>query len=354
MNPKDPVIYGVYPGAPGSSLLAGKRNGNRFYSMEVKRNIGSSHILDGEKVSIRYPGQEKTCNKCHQVSSKCPGKALAKDCTSEKVLLSEFMELYWESISFKPETKDMNDVDDDPEEEEVSSKNKEESNPRTIIFDTSNINKYSGVVIKGIRKDSDQKELLQILQAAGLPSNFGIEDCQLIDRFEQTTIYIHDLKSETWLELVNNLHGKFEFGKKLSAYSLVEDTPTKSLKSDLNISNDSKEDVDPLNVQLPGSESKTKENNPAQPEENKEESNEDIDDPEQEESLNISPGILQNLVSRFWKNPKEVQSDDEYSEEDSYGDEKDPSDRFKRRHSSEKEEYQSVRPRKSKNLNKST
>ena len=60
VDTKTPVVYGVYPGAHGSSILAGKRNGNRTFSMLVKRNIGSSHVIDGEKVSIRYPGQIKT------------------------------------------------------------------------------------------------------------------------------------------------------------------------------------------------------------------------------------------------------------------------------------------------------
>ena len=74
---KQPVTYAVYPGAPGSSLLAGKRNGNRIYSMIVSRNIGSVHIIDGERVSIRYSGQRRTCNRCHQEGSKCPGMELA-------------------------------------------------------------------------------------------------------------------------------------------------------------------------------------------------------------------------------------------------------------------------------------
>ena len=94
VNSKQPVTYGVYPGAPGSSLLSGKRNGNRIYSMEVKKNIGSAHIIDGEKVSIRYPGQTKTCNKCHKQAHICPGKGMAKDCSSEKVLLSQHMITY--------------------------------------------------------------------------------------------------------------------------------------------------------------------------------------------------------------------------------------------------------------------
>ena len=64
VNTKLPVTYSTYPGAPGSSLLAGKRNGNRSYAMEVNKNIGSVHIIDGEKVSIKYQGQIKTYNKC--------------------------------------------------------------------------------------------------------------------------------------------------------------------------------------------------------------------------------------------------------------------------------------------------
>ena len=50
VDTKVPVIYGVYPGSSGSTLLAGKRNGNRIYSMEVTKNIGSTHFIDGEKV----------------------------------------------------------------------------------------------------------------------------------------------------------------------------------------------------------------------------------------------------------------------------------------------------------------
>ena len=50
VDAKSPVVYGTYPGERGSSILAGKRNGNRTYSMLVKRNIGSNHVIDGEKV----------------------------------------------------------------------------------------------------------------------------------------------------------------------------------------------------------------------------------------------------------------------------------------------------------------
>ena len=79
--------------------------------MEVKRNIGSAHIIDGEKVSVKYQGQIKTCNKCHQEATTCPGKSLARDCSSQKILLSEHMTSYWKSINFEPETREMNRLD---------------------------------------------------------------------------------------------------------------------------------------------------------------------------------------------------------------------------------------------------
>ena len=78
-----------------TSLLAGKRNGNRIYTMEVRKNLGSVHIIDGERVSIRYRGQRRTCNRCHKESHECPGKALAKDCTAPRVSRADFMLEYW-------------------------------------------------------------------------------------------------------------------------------------------------------------------------------------------------------------------------------------------------------------------
>ena len=75
----DKVIHHVYPGVSRSSLCAGKLNGNRTYMVEVTKPMGSYHIIDGEKVIVRYRGQAKTCAKCHKTESICPGKAMAKD-----------------------------------------------------------------------------------------------------------------------------------------------------------------------------------------------------------------------------------------------------------------------------------
>ena len=40
------ITHHIFPGDPGSSLLAGKLNGNRSYVMELKVPMGSYHIID--------------------------------------------------------------------------------------------------------------------------------------------------------------------------------------------------------------------------------------------------------------------------------------------------------------------
>ena len=79
VSKKDPVVYGVYPGAPGSTMLAGKHNGNRSYMVEVKRNLGNYHIIDGEKVTVRYRGQNKTCGRQGQIFFHLRDKNSRKD-----------------------------------------------------------------------------------------------------------------------------------------------------------------------------------------------------------------------------------------------------------------------------------
>ena len=234
VNIKQPVTYGVYPGVSGSSLLAGKRNGNRIYSMEVMRNIGSTHIIDGEKVSIRYPGQTKTCNKCHQQAHLCSGKGLAKDCSSDKILLSQHMIAYWKQINFNPETTDMNEVDDMENDEVVPvTVDQVKHKPKNVVDDSDMTKRYGGVVIKGYKKETDINDVVETLKEAGLPFDYDKADLHITEKFGKLTIYIHDLKSETCIEIINNLNDEAKSGNKLSVYSLVEDTPTKNLGKEL-------------------------------------------------------------------------------------------------------------------------
>ena len=54
------VLYSVHSSGP----LEGMRNGDRQYKVEINPlhapNLGSYHIIDGQKVNLRYPGQPQT------------------------------------------------------------------------------------------------------------------------------------------------------------------------------------------------------------------------------------------------------------------------------------------------------
>ena len=227
VNKKDPVVCGVYPGAPGSTMLAGKQNGNCSYMVEVKRNLGTYHIIDGEKVTVKYRGQTKTCAKCHQSQFVCPGKGLAKDCSADRVLLSEHMKNHWKSINFKPNTTEMHEVDV-PSDDEICQVSASEVKPAeaTVTEPAPGIlEKCTGVVIPGVKQDME--EFTKCSKNWGLPEEFGQEDLHFKENRKSKTVYIHDLKPEVCLKLIKNMHGKEFADKKLLAYTLVEDTPSK-------------------------------------------------------------------------------------------------------------------------------
>ena len=140
---------------------------------------------------------------------------------------------YWNQIDFKPETTDMNEVDIETDEEIAKTVDEVKNKPKIVQDTTELSNRYNGVVVKGFKKDSKLEEIVETLKEAGLPFDYDRDDFHIAERFEKLTIYIHDLKPETCIELINNLHGHEKLGRKLSIYSLVEDTPTKDLGNEL-------------------------------------------------------------------------------------------------------------------------
>ena len=85
----------------GEGPLKGVRNGDRSYKMEVKAdtNIGTYHAIDGQRVTLRYPGQMQTCARCFQTPITCKGGAIARRCEAaqgEKVEFSDFILRLWQ------------------------------------------------------------------------------------------------------------------------------------------------------------------------------------------------------------------------------------------------------------------
>ena len=97
------VVHGVFLDGP----LKGMKNGDRAYKVEVKPgvNIGSYHIIDCQKVTIRYAGQQPTCGRCHETPQKCRGRGIARKCDAEggtKIEFTDYILKLWETIGYTP------------------------------------------------------------------------------------------------------------------------------------------------------------------------------------------------------------------------------------------------------------
>ena len=218
VNLKDQVIHHVYPGRPGSSLLAGKLNGSRSYMVEITKSMGSFHIIDGEKVSIKYRGQIKSCARCHQLESQCPGKAIASECDAERVLLSTHMEEHWRAIGFKPDSGHSEDVDQiEPIVQVGSNKGKYKSDNLT--------NRYNAVIISGFQADTNIESVHKVLSDNGLPDSKTVSDLSRNDKNGKITIA--ELSPENCLLLIEKLHGKSFLDKKVFVTSIVSASPQK-------------------------------------------------------------------------------------------------------------------------------
>ena len=95
------IVYGIYSDGP----LSGFKNGDRSIKLELRPgiNIGSYHIIDGQKVSIRYPGQHQTCARCHKTAKDCMGNGMAKKCELAGGIKVDFIDYIlelWKQIGY--------------------------------------------------------------------------------------------------------------------------------------------------------------------------------------------------------------------------------------------------------------
>ena len=217
----DKVIHHVYPGAVGSSLCAGKLNGNRTYMVEITKPMGSYHIIDGEKVSVKYRGQDKTCARCHKTESNCPGKAKAKDCTSDRVLLSTHMQEHWGKVGYKPDTQELNDVDDFG----VQIGRKEPELPPHDSCRPDYSDKYNSVYINGFPKATEIKDIYDVLKDGGLPEDYGM--LQIKKNEKNGQLFIENIGSTICMSLTNHINGQKFFDNKVFVTPVVENSPKK-------------------------------------------------------------------------------------------------------------------------------
>ena len=222
VSPNAKVIHHVFPGETGSSLLAGKLNGNRSYMVELKLPMGSYHIIDGEKVSVRYSGQEWTCARCHQYKKDCPGAAIARDCTADRVLLSSHMQEHWQKVGYQPETDALGEVDETNDLDiQVGGKKKE----NFVIPESTLTSKYRSVIVKGFRAETTLESILEILLQQGLPVDYTSE--HIVQNKTTGSLTVENLKPEECLSLIENMNRRRFLNRTVYVTSVVGDSPVK-------------------------------------------------------------------------------------------------------------------------------
>ena len=160
------VVYGTF----GEGPLRGIKNGDRSYKIELQPsvNIGTYHVLDGQKVTVRYPGQQSTCARCHEIARNCKGGGMARRCDAaggNKVEFSQYIMDLWESIGYSPGEIEVAAVYDD-HGDDVEQQTGGSFTPVKVMSDP---DKFTGVSVKQFHKDTDPGDIVEFLINSGLP-----------------------------------------------------------------------------------------------------------------------------------------------------------------------------------------
>ena len=215
------VVYGVFPEGP----LKGMRNGDRSYKMEVKpsSSLGSYHVLDGQKVSVRYPGQQQTCARCLEAAQHCRGRGLAKKCEAEggpRADFSTYITNLWTKIGYSP-NKESSEHVQEKNEDQPASQDGGYFTPQKVFSDKE---KFTGVVVKNIPKEADHGEVVEYLVQSGLP-DFKREEITFTDGGQ---VYVRNLGNTECLAIIESIHLKRNFGRTLYCNGFVPLTPEKT------------------------------------------------------------------------------------------------------------------------------
>ena len=230
------VIYGVF----GEGPLRGFRNGDRSYKMEIQPslNLGTYHVLDGQKVTVRYSGQLQTCARCHETARTCRGKGMARRCEAaggQKVEFSDYILNLWKEIGYSPENVELADLDDDAELDSLIQQEGGKFTP--VKAPPIDPEKFAGVSLKTFPKDADHCEIVELLLVSGLPATKMDE----ILIKPNGVVIVKNLTSETCKSMISALHNQKHYGRNLFCNGIVPLTPEKL------------PDQDPLTISTAGS-----------------------------------------------------------------------------------------------------
>ena len=214
------VVHEVFATGP----LKGLKNGNRSYKMEIKpgENIGSYHVIDGQKVSLRYPGQQQTCGRCHQVARQCKGGGIARECEAKggaKVAFADYIMELWKKINYTPDNAEYgSDIfEEGVDDEQVGGVFTPAKAP------SRGEQKFTGVTITRFPKNTDPGKIMEFLCRSTLPE----EKKEEVLIKENGVVAIKNLTSEECDLLIEAIHGKTHFDRKLYCNGIIPFTPEK-------------------------------------------------------------------------------------------------------------------------------
>ena len=226
---KNYVIYDRYK----EGTFRGKCNGDRKYQVDFTQSnitMGTYHIIDGSRVRIHYPGNKKTCGRCHRTADQCRGDAVAKSCEENqgvRVELQDHMKCLWERVGFHPHNFQLNG---DGVNDAII---KESSNFSPIInrpeLTEDEKNKFNGIALKNFPKETKKVDIIELFKTNGLPEGFPQER---IVFGNHGNVEIRNLPAPTCQEIIKNIHfpesRKKYFGKPIYCRATRDLTPSKA------------------------------------------------------------------------------------------------------------------------------
>ena len=213
------MIYGVF----GDGPLKGLRNGDRSYKLELKPtlNLGTYHVIDGQKVTAKYPGQQQTCARCFGTPSTCPGKGMARRCELEngpRMDFTQYIYDLWNRIDYCPSNVDLDPVINEDHAIQDGGMFTPVKRP------DDNKEKFTGVSIKTFPKDTDHGDIVQFLIQSGLPETHKDN----INIKQNGAVMINNLAGSQCEALIAAIHTKTHFGRRLFCNGIIPRTPDKA------------------------------------------------------------------------------------------------------------------------------
>ena len=204
---KNVVVYDTIKEGPFSGL----KNGDRRFMMDFTggKNMGSYHPVDGINVHVSYPGQRRTCARCHRTATTCPGSGLAQACENNggnKVSLKDHMQALWEEIGFKPAEFKVEGENNDSEEVEIRENQGftplHKARPETSEDVKERITGFS---VRNLPADISEDQVKSFLQNLGLPATH--EKIVINQMRHSSTVDVEELTTQTCTEIMNKLQG---------------------------------------------------------------------------------------------------------------------------------------------------